>query len=147
MTNETVPFYMPLMPRSGAAWIGLAAAAAMVALWWAVVDLARSTHPVARRVDRAPAAARPQIPAGGAVSNGVSWILVKQISAHHVLVVEVETASPQQARAIARQLVEPLKGRYSEALIYFYRPGPPNHLAARRVQWTPKGGYVEMIFE
>jgi len=75
------------------------------------------------------------------------WKVVDQLSAHHVLVLEVETERLGEARAIAQQLVAPVADRYSEVLIYYYRPGPRGPLAARRVQWTPKGDYVVVDYE
>ena len=51
-----------------------------------------------------------------------------------------------EARAIAQQLVEPVKSRYAEILIYYHRPGRPDPLAPRRVQWTPTEGYVETVY-
>jgi len=154
------------MPRATLVLAGLwsGAALAAVAVWWALASWVPS-HPRARpagpdgpaygrgpgTAGRRPeadgrAAVRPQIPAAGTISRGQTWTLVRQISAHHVLVLEVETEAPHEARAIARQLIEPLKGRYSEALIYFSRPSARDRLADRRIQWTPKGGYIEMVF-
>ena len=75
------------------------------------------------------------------------WRVVEQLSAHHVLVLEVETERLQEARAIAQQLVGPVADRYSEVLIYYYRPGRRGTLAARRVQWTPRGGYVLVNYD
>ena len=75
------------------------------------------------------------------------WRVVEQLSAHHVLVLEVETERLNEARAIAQQLVRPVADRYSEVLIYFYRPGRRGTLAARRVQWTPRGDYVVVNYE
>jgi len=75
------------------------------------------------------------------------WKVVDQLSAHHVLVLEVETERLDEARAIAQQLVAPVADRYSEVLIYYYRPGQRGKLAARRVQWTPKGDYVVVDYE
>ncbi len=75
------------------------------------------------------------------------WKVVDQLSAHHVLVLEVETERLDEARAIAQQLVGPVADRYSEVLIYYYRPGQRGKLAARRVQWTPRGDYVVVNYE
>lgn len=76
------------------------------------------------------------------------WTVTRAYSAHHTMVVEVETDTVANARQIALQVVEPLKGRYDEVLIYVRRPGrPSDELAARRVQWTKQGGYVESIYD
>jgi hypothetical protein len=70
------------------------------------------------------------------------WTVTRAYSAHHTMVVEVEAEPSSQALAIAREVVEPLRNRYDEVLVYTRRRGAPD--AARRVQWTPRGGYVEM---
>lgn len=75
------------------------------------------------------------------------WTVTKALSAHHVMVVDVETDRPEQAKQIAVQLVEPVRDRYEEVLIYIRRPGTAGELAARRIQWTPRGGYVEVNYE
>lgn len=79
--------------------------------------------------------------------SGGGWRVVDQMSAHYMLVLEVETERLADARQIAQTLVEPLKDRYVEALVYFRRPGTQGTLPARRVQWTKAGGYVEVNYE
>jgi hypothetical protein len=76
------------------------------------------------------------------------WTVTEQLSAHHVLIVQVETRYLQEARAIARTIVDPIlpKDNYAEILIYFHRPGRPDPLPPRRVQWTPRAGYVETVY-
>jgi hypothetical protein len=76
------------------------------------------------------------------------WSVTEQLSAHHVLIVHVETRHLDEARAIARTIVDPIlpKENYAEILIYFHRPGRPDLLAPRRVQWTPARGYVELVY-
>jgi hypothetical protein len=75
-----------------------------------------------------------------------AWTVVGATSAHHVMVIDVEAQRPEQARAIAVQLVEPLRDRYEEVLVYVRRPGTSEELAARRIQWTPRSGYTEMVY-
>jgi hypothetical protein len=64
-----------------------------------------------------------------------------------VLIVHVETRYLHDARAIATQVADPVKHRYAEVLIYFHRPGRPDTLPPRRVQWTKASGYVETIYD
>jgi hypothetical protein len=90
-----------------------------------------------------PSVARP--PRQGAAGHG--WTVTRSLSAHRVMVVEIEAERVDDARRIAIQIVEPLKERYAEILIYAYRRGSEAGLAARRVQWTPRGGYVEVDYE
>lgn len=69
------------------------------------------------------------------------WRVIDHISAHNVLIVRVETSRFDEARGIARRLVESVKHDYAEILVYLYRPG--TRMMATRIQWTPKGGFVE----
>jgi hypothetical protein len=74
------------------------------------------------------------------------WSVTESLSAHHVLIVHVETRYLHEARAIAAQVAGPVRNRYAEVLIYFHRPGRPDTPAPRRVQWTPDRGYVETVY-
>ena len=77
-------------------------------------------------------------------ARGIGWQVIDYVSAHSVLIVNVETDRMQEATRIARALVDPLKDDYVEVLVYFRRPGM--RLADERVQWTPRSGYVETDF-
>ena len=79
-------------------------------------------------------------------SMGGLWELVSEVSAHSVLVLEVETDRLHETTFIAQQLVEPIKNRYVEALVYFYQPGSSRTFASKRVQWTQKSGYTATTF-
>jgi hypothetical protein len=115
----------------GAAWVAvLAVIIVMVRPQRARVAVEMTTMPAP-----APAPPRP-----GTGQPG--WTVTRAYSAHHTMVVEVEADHPSEALAIAREVVEPLRNRYDEVLVYTRSPGAPD--AARRVQWTPRGGYVEM---
>ena len=74
--------------------------------------------------------------------RGLSWQVVDYLSALGVLIVDVETHRLDEALGIARALVHPLEDSYIEVLVYFRAPG--TELAAKRVQWTPGGGYIEL---
>ena len=74
------------------------------------------------------------------------WTVTEHLSAHNVLIAQVETAHLNDALSIAQQLTEPIKDKYAEVLIYFHRPGRPDTLPPKRVQWTPKTGYVETVY-
>jgi hypothetical protein len=71
------------------------------------------------------------------------WTVTEHLSAHNVLIAQVETPHLDEAVAIAHQLTEPIKDKYAEVLIYFHRPGRPDTLPPKRVQWTRAAGYVE----
>jgi hypothetical protein len=75
------------------------------------------------------------------------WSVTEHRAAHYVLIAHVETEFLAEAVAISQQITEPVRDRYSEVLIYFHRPGRPDPLPPRRVQWSAKAGYVETIYE
>jgi hypothetical protein len=75
------------------------------------------------------------------------WTVTEHLSAHNVLIAQVETEFLNESVSIAQQLTEPIKDKYAEVLIYFHRPGRPDTLPPRRVQWTPKSGYVETRYD
>lgn len=75
-----------------------------------------------------------------------SWRVMQANSAHNVLVVDVDAQRVEQARQIADQIVEPVRSRgYHEILIYVRETGNPDG-AMRRVQWTPRRGFVESAY-
>ena len=86
-------------------------------------------------------------PAPGANRNAwARWVITDQFSAHRVLIAHVETKFLDEAVAIAQQIAEPVKDGYAEILIYFHRPGRPDTLPPRRVQWSRPDGYLETIY-
>jgi len=108
----------------------------------------------ARRVDVAPqntsALARilNQARDSSAFGPEPEWIVTKANSAHHVMVVEVEAQRLEEARAIAIQIVKPVRSRgYEEILVYVRPPRGGIDAAMRRIQWTPNGGFVETVYD
>jgi hypothetical protein len=76
----------------------------------------------------------------------VGWAVTKATSAHYMMVVEVDTERLEEARGIAIQIVEPVRDRgYEEILVYVRQPGRRTPVV-KRIQWTPRGGYVETSF-
>jgi hypothetical protein len=118
----------------GAAWLVVLAVS---------IVLVRPHRPaIAVTVSSSHPEAPPPPPKPGTRYSG--WTVKRAYSAHRTMVVEVEADHPtSQALAIAREVVEPLGNRYDEVLVYMRDPDAPD--AARRVQWTPRGGYVELI--
>jgi hypothetical protein len=108
-----------IQPHRAAGLLALAAAAA--AFWWLQWGAASPA--------RAPA-----------------WRVRSAYSAHHTLVVRVETRDPSAALEIARQVVGPVADRYVEVLVYVYGPSSQPTALVRRVRWTPQDGYVESGF-
>jgi hypothetical protein len=124
-----------------------------VAVWisaaGATAGLAAITYELARPPRPAIAMPIEKMPAHQDRNPWARWSVTEQMSAQHVLIVHVETRHLNEARAIARTIVDPIipKEKYAEILIYFHRPGRPDQLVPRRVQWTPKGGYVESVYD
>ena len=72
------------------------------------------------------------------------WIVTKANSAHRAMVVEVEARRLEEARAIAIEIVQPMRSRgYEEILIYVRGVQGGTDATVRRIQWTPNGGFVE----
>ena len=77
-----------------------------------------------------------------------AWYVTKATSAHHVMVVDVETERMDQASSIATEIVDGAKrSAYEEILIYIRKVGEGQGSAGRRVQWTPAGGFVETTLQ
>ena len=62
------------------------------------------------------------------------------------MVVQVEALNVDEARRIAESIVEPRRATFDGILVYVHRLGEGRELAARRVEWTPRDGYVEMRY-
>jgi hypothetical protein len=77
-----------------------------------------------------------------------AWYVTRATSAHHVMVVDVETEQVERAGSIAVEIVEGARrSAYEEILIYVRKSGEGQGLAGRRVQWTPAGGFVETTLQ
>jgi hypothetical protein len=86
------------------------------------------------------------VAADAADTPRVGWTVTKATSAQHMMVVHVDAERLEEARGIAVQIVEPVRSHgYDEILIYVRQPGRRD-AALRRIQWTPRGGYVETTF-
>lgn len=125
--------------RLVAAWVLLVSVAAG---GWLVLRPAREPGPS----DPVPAAHR--LPAVRRdAGRWDRWTITEQFAAQHVMVLQIETTHLDEAAAIARTVATPLQDRYSEIMIYFHRPGRPDTLPPRRVQWSRATGFVETDFE
>ena len=139
---------MPRVLLFGAAWMAVLAALAIA--FWPDPRPAPSRPAAFGGDDRAlrpkpPPSPPPPRPRAGDRYPG--WTVTSAYSAHYAMVIEVETEQPGTALAIAAQVVEPVKDRYEEILLYVRTPGLlPDDLPARRVRWTRRGGYEETIY-
>ena len=78
--------------------------------------------------------------------QGEAWVVTKVTSAHHVLLVNIDAECVANAQTIAAEIVAPVKNRgFDEILVYVWRTHKHKPFADRRVQWTPKGGYTELV--
>ena len=74
------------------------------------------------------------------------WTATSAQSAMRGMVVHVEAIDVKQARQIAAAIVEPRRAQFDDILVYVYRVGDGRDVAARRVEWTPRGGYEEIVY-
>lgn len=78
--------------------------------------------------------------------EGEAWAVRKVESAHHVLVVNVDADHVGNAQKIATEIVTPVLDRgFDEVLVYVWGMHRRKSYADRRVQWTPRGGYHELV--
>ena len=78
--------------------------------------------------------------------EGEAWVVTKVTSAHHVLLVNIDAERVGNAQTIAAEIVAPVKDRgFDEILVYVWRTHKHKPFADRRVQWTPKDGYTELV--
>ena len=74
------------------------------------------------------------------------WTATSATSASREMVVHVEAFDVARARQIAAAIVEPRRAQFDDILVYVHRVGGSADLAARRVEWTPRAGYEEMVY-
>jgi hypothetical protein len=74
------------------------------------------------------------------------WVVTRATSARRAMVIDVEADKPEDARNIAAELVEPLRAKYEEVLIYVRPIGNPANALTRRIEWTPRGGFLETSY-
>ena len=78
--------------------------------------------------------------------EGEAWAVRKVTSAHHILVVNVDADHVGNAQKIASEIVTPVRDRgFDEVLVYVWGIHRHKPYADRRVQWTPTGGYSELV--
>jgi hypothetical protein len=80
-----------------------------------------------------------------ATTPRIGWAVTKATAAQHMMVVEVDAERLDDATGIAVQIVEPVRSKYDEILIYVRQPGR-SIPAVRRIQWTARGGYMETTY-
>ena len=124
-------------------WIRLGLAGCLVALLvvtWGVRREPTSTVSTGRPVAATADASEPLL-------VNENWYIRNMATAHGAFVIEVEAEDPAQTEAIARALIEPIREDYDEILVYVNTLGDESDLPARRMQWTPGEGYVEITYD
>jgi hypothetical protein len=124
---------------------------ALAVVWLVTGGLTLGLLTLAFELSRRPPPPKPE-PLIGSMSRQAAapwarWTVTEQLAAHHVLIAHVETKYLDEAMSITRQIVDPVRTRYTEVLVYIHRPGRPDTLPPRRIQWTRAGGYVELRYE
>jgi hypothetical protein len=84
--------------------------------------------------------------AEGRTGAGMPWRVTRLSGAEGVLVVEVEADRPDDALAIAEEIIAPLDDSYEEVLIYVRGATPAPDALTHRIQWTPDRGFVEITY-
>jgi|SRR6185369_7389834 len=125
------------------AWIALAWIAALVGLAAALHGSGSSRPP---RPLASNALARSINDSQPMASRRWQWTATSATSALREMVVHVEAFDVTQARQIAALIVEPRRSQFDDVLVYVHRVGGGSGLAARRVEWTPRGGYEEIVY-
>ena len=74
------------------------------------------------------------------------WTVTRATSARRAMVIDVEADKPEEARKIAEEIVAPLRAKYEEVLVYVRQIGSPPNTATRRIEWTPRGGFIETSY-
>jgi hypothetical protein len=76
------------------------------------------------------------------------WTITKATSANYTMVVDVDARRMDRARHIAEEIVAPVRSRgYQEVLVYVHPLGKHDeNTEIRRVQWTPRGGFVITVY-
>jgi hypothetical protein len=124
----------------GVVWFGAIAFFAVAVQWSEQPRKVTPLPPVSTLLKDLNAARAPHM------KEGESWVVTKVTSAHHVLVVNVDADSVGNAQAIASEIVAPVRDRgFDEVLVYVRKMRGKKMYADRRVQWTPRGGYSELV--
>ncbi len=81
-----------------------------------------------------------------AAGGGHAWTVTAAVAALGELVVHVEAVNPIDARLIAEVLIAEVRTRYDEVLVYVEPVNANASSTVRRVEWTPRRGYLESAF-
>ena len=125
------------------AWVAFAWIAALVGLAAALHGYGSSHPPRPFAVN---ALARSINDTQPMASRRWQWTATSATVAMREMVVHVEAFDVSKAGQIAATIVEPRRAQFDDILVYVHRVGDGAGLAARRVEWTPRGGYEEIVY-
>ena len=75
------------------------------------------------------------------------WSVTRAQASQGALVVTADVLDMAESMDVAHQIVEPVRAKYSEVLVYLHAHGSKSQFAGRRVQWTRAGGYKETVLD
>ena len=78
--------------------------------------------------------------------DNAQYSILEMATTHGAFTLEVEVDADADTLVIARQLIEPIKERYAEVLVYFYDRAGDGGLPMRRVQWTDGAEYTDVEY-
>ena len=79
-------------------------------------------------------------------TDELAWRVTQANSTADVMIVDVEAERPNEALAIAEEIVAPLTDSYVEVVVYVRSLDRTDDDSVRRIQWTPRGGYIETTY-
>jgi hypothetical protein len=74
------------------------------------------------------------------------WSVTSTKHAMRGMVVNVDAFDVNGARHIAETIVEPRRSKFDDILVYVHHAGRSGDLPARRVEWSRRDGYVEIVY-
>lgn len=127
---------------AGVAWLTAFGLFAALVLWSARAPPPSPTPPAVTNLVRA----LNRMESSSTATRHEPWTVTRATSANRAMVIDVEADVPEDARKIADEIVEPLRQKYEEVLIYVRANGNPLNAIVRRIQWTPHGGFIETSY-
>jgi hypothetical protein len=127
---------------AGVAWLTAFGLFAVLIEWSARPPRPRPTPPAVTDLVRA----LNKLESSSPSAKHEPWTVTRATSAYRAMVVDVEADMPENALQIANDIVDPIRAKYEEVLIYVRPTGNPLNAIVRRIQWTPHNGFVEMSY-
>ena len=122
------------------------ASLAVIGMVAAMLRVSSETHPAESARPATSLAGRlNQARSSSASDSEEGWSVTSANSAHQAMVVEIEAQHPETARAIADEIVAPMRSRGYEEILIYVRPQGLD-APVRRIQWTRTGGFVETVY-